>query len=162
MHTFHKRILKEFKRLQKNPLPGITIKPSETDPNDLSVFVFDITLPPDSDGVLHSIYRSDIYQLRIKITDDYPVDSPEVQFLNSHPGSKIPLHPHIYSNGHICLDLLGSGWTPACSMESILLSIQSMLSTNELAERPPDDQAYVRTAPLNPKKTTFDYHDDNV
>lgn len=44
----------------------------------------------------------------------------------------IPLHPHVYTNGHICLDLLGEGWTPIHSMNSVAISIQSMLAGNTL------------------------------
>lgn len=162
-HPYQKRILKEYAGLRKNTLPGISLIPIE-DTLDISTLIFSITLPPDDDGVLHSLYRSDTYHLRIIITPDYPVDSPQVQFIlyGTAEQQKIPVHPHIYSNGHICLDLLGSGWTPACSMESILLSIQSMLSTNSSNERPPDNANYVSHAPLNPKNTGFVYHDDNV
>ena len=47
-------------------------------------------------------------------------------------GVEIPMHPHIYSNGVICLDLLssGNGWSPVQSVESVCMSIQSMLTGN--------------------------------
>lgn len=161
-HQFRKRILKEYRGLQSNLLPGITLVPSETEEDDTHRYLFEMTLPADSDGVLHPIYKSDVYYLQILITPEYPVDSPQVQFIKANTSDSIPMHPHIYGNGHICLDLLGTGWTPACSIESILLSIQLMLSTNQLYERPPDDASYVKHAPLNPKHTTFGYHDDSI
>lgn len=157
-HPYRKRILKEYKELQKNLLPGIVLL---GDVLDTSKFLFSIEIPPDQDGVLHSIYKDDKYILQFIITPLYPVDSPQVQFI-IHNNSRIPMHPHIYSNGHICLDILGTGWTPACSMESILLSIQSMLSTNVLNDRPEGNSRYVLSAPLNPKKTSFVYDDDSV
>ncbi|KAL6449826.1 ube2wa Probable ubiquitin-conjugating enzyme E2 W-A [Candida maltosa Xu316] len=101
------------------------------------------------------------YFLSIIITPNYPVDSPQVKFV-IQTKSVIPMHPHIYSNGHICLNLLGDDWTPACSIESTLLSIQSMLNTNDRYERPPDDASYIKGAPLNPKNSRFVYHDDSV
>lgn len=27
-------------------------------------------------------------------------------------GENIPVHPHVYSNGHICLSILSDDWTP--------------------------------------------------
>jgi ubiquitin-protein ligase len=35
---------------------------------------------------------------------------PEIYF------TVIPLHVHVYSNGHICLDILADGWSPALSI----------------------------------------------
>ena len=40
-----------------------------------------------------------------------------------------PMHPHVYSNGHICLSILTEDWSPALSIETICLSILSMLSS---------------------------------
>ncbi|KAL3431061.1 putative ubiquitin conjugating enzyme [Aspergillus tetrazonus] len=75
----------------------------------------------------------------------------------------IPIHPHIYSNGIICLDLLSSaGWSPVQGVESVCMSIQSMLTANTRNERPPGDSEFVSYNRRRPRDINFMYDDDNV
>lgn len=156
-HAYQKRLVKEFKAIQNSQLPGVDFLGDES---ELICFLFRIRIPNNE------LYpEADFYKLCIKITPGYPVDSPEVTFItptNADNSVKVPMHPHIYSNGHICLNLLGNDWTPACGVETIVLSIQSMLANNSVNERPPGDDRYVKYGPSNPKKTHFVYHDDSI
>jgi ubiquitin-conjugating enzyme E2 W len=86
------------------------------------------------------------------------MESPEVIFV----GKNIPVHPHIYTNGHICLDLLYEAWSPAMSVSSLCVSLLSMLSSNTDMSRPEDNDRYVRSAPKSPKDTKWWFHDDKV
>ncbi|KZP15189.1 UBC-like protein [Athelia psychrophila] len=91
----------------------------------------------------------------------YPIDSPAVQFLvdSTHVA---PIHPHVYSNGHICASILGTEWSPVLSVISVCVTLQSMLASCKKKERPQDNDRYVSNAPDNPKKTRFHYDDDTV
>jgi len=114
------------------------------------------------------IYANATYRLRFRFSDKYPIDPPEVVFVPvSTPTCKrgIPLHPHIYSNGIICLDLLGTqGWSPVHNVESVSMSLQSMLTGNTKAEKPPGDEEFVRRTGMSgrTKGLGFVYDDDTV
>jgi len=110
-------------------------------------------------GAAGTLYAGESFTLKIEFTDEYPMDSPIVVFLRPH----VPEHSHIYSNGHICLNILGDDWSPALTAKNICYSILSMLSSAETKSRPPDDESYSRRhMDSNPKKTNFMYHDDSV
>jgi len=70
------------------------------------------------------LYAGEEFVLQFRFSQQYPLESPEVMFVGT-----VPIHPHIYSNGHICLSILSDGWTPALTVQSVALSILSMLSS---------------------------------
>lgn len=89
-------------------------------------------------------------------------EPPEVVF-RQQADRPIPMHPHVYSNGIICLDLLGTqGWSPVQNVESVCMSLQSMLTGNTKNERPPGDEEFVRTNRQRPRDIEFWYHDNQV
>ncbi|GAU94338.1 hypothetical protein RvY_06129 [Ramazzottius varieornatus] len=149
-----RRIHKELVALQAESVPGVTLKSGPTEStNDKFI---DIVM--EIKGAEGTVYNGETFDLRFRMNERYPFESPEVVF----QGASVPLHPHVYSNGHICLSILGNDWSPALTIQSVCLSIVSMLSSCKEKKRPPDDQFYVRTASLNPKHTRWMYHDDTV
>lgn len=65
---------------------------------------------------------------------DYPSKPPSAYFLQP-----TPRHEHVYTNGDICLNLLGRDWRPNMSASMLALSILSMLSSAKEKKIPQDN-----------------------
>uniref|UniRef100_A0A8C9AJ93 Ubiquitin-conjugating enzyme E2 W n=1 Tax=Prolemur simus TaxID=1328070 RepID=A0A8C9AJ93_PROSS len=137
MRSMKKRLQKELLALQNDPPPGMTLnEKSESAPGTL--------------------FEGENFQLLFKFSSQYPFDSPQVMFT----GENSPVHPHVYSNSHICLFILTEDWSPVLSVQSVCLSIISTLSSCKEKRQPPDNSFYVQTCDKNPKETKWWYHDD--
>ncbi|XP_021907888.1 probable ubiquitin-conjugating enzyme E2 16 isoform X1 [Carica papaya] len=82
------RLQKELVEWQVNPPAGFKHKVTD----NLQRWVIEVN------GAPGTLYANETYQLQVDFPEHYPMEAPQVIFL--HPA---PLHPHIYSNGHICL-----------------------------------------------------------
>jgi ubiquitin-conjugating enzyme E2 Z len=89
-------------------------------------------------GPKNTPYENGLFLFRINFTNKYPFEPPKVEFLNKKMNTRI--HPNLYSNGKVCLSILntwpGPKWTETLSLNSILLSIQSLLNENPLNNEP--------------------------
>jgi len=71
-------------------------------------------------------YHGGSFTIDIDIPSDYPYNPPKMKFM-----TRI-WHPNISSvTGAICLDVLGTQWSPALTIRTALLSIQALLSAPE-------------------------------
>ncbi|KAL2263241.1 hypothetical protein VTK26DRAFT_7660 [Humicola hyalothermophila] len=149
-----KRLGKELQKIRSSKLPpGIELVEAE----NFEEWLVDIQVLDNN-----PLYQGQTYRLKFRFGPTYPIEPPEVVFVKL-ADRPIPIHPHIYSNGIICLDLLGQqGWSPVQNVESICMSLQSMLTGNSKNERPPGDEEFVRGNRLRPKDIEFYYHDNNV
>jgi len=94
----------------------ITIKPAGNG-NDLYSWEGTISGPPGTP------YEGGTFNLNIKLPPDYPFKPPHAVFT-----TKL-YHPNISSDGSICVDILKSSWSPALTLDKVMLSISILLET---------------------------------
>jgi len=153
MLSAQKRLGKELPKIHGKLPPGITLVSAE----GFEEWCMDIQVLDQN-----PLYMNQTYRLKFKFSKSYPIEPPEVIFVLTKD-RPIPMHPHVYSNGIICLDLLGQqGWSPVQNVESVCMSLQSMLTGNTKNERPPGDAEFVRSNRARPRDIDFYYHDNTV
>lgn len=117
-----RRLQKEIQDIVKDTHSGITITNPQGDAEivDFTHFKGHFRGPPDTP------YEGGRYEVDIRITPEYPFKPPEMRFI-----TKI-WHPNVSSQtGAICLDTLGTAWSPVLTLKSALISLQSLLSSPE-------------------------------
>jgi len=106
-----KRVMKEYLELQKTPIDGISVHVSADDSSSWKASMKDLPTP----------YEGGIWLLTIDFPRDFPFSPPRVKFVT-------PIyHCNVSPDGHICLDMLRSSWSPALSVCKALQAIKSMI-----------------------------------
>ncbi|CDS07761.1 hypothetical protein LRAMOSA01710 [Lichtheimia ramosa] len=161
---YSKRLSKELRDLAANPPEGVSVQ----DANDFKRWKLRICGAPGRrirSGV--SIYtRVSTGVTRSAFCPAPCTDSSTPKRTFYHHCTMLEpfyhVEEHIYSNGHICLNILYKDWSPVQTVAQVCLSIQSMLSSCTKKERPPDNDLYVKSAHASPKKTAWAFHDESV
>ncbi|KAI9711963.1 MAG: hypothetical protein M1828_001762 [Chrysothrix sp. TS-e1954] len=125
-----RKLMSEYKHLSKEPWTNIELLHE----NIHEWVVALIVLNPDSQ------YYGGYFKAKMKFPKDYPFSPPDFRFLK-------PLyHPNVYPDGRLCISILhqpgddemsgetaAERWSPVQSVESVLISILSLLDDAELS-----------------------------
>ncbi|KAJ2742749.1 hypothetical protein GGI20_004252 [Coemansia sp. BCRC 34301] len=135
------KLSKELRELMKNPNPSFSVGLV-----DQNLFKWNITMF----GPEGTPYDEGIFQAVMTFPDNYPFAPPTLVFKSKF------WHPNVYLDGRVCISILhdagddphqyedaGERWSPAQSVESILLSVISMLSSPN-ADSPANVEAAVQ------------------
>ena len=138
------RVQKELRAFLANPPDNCKLVVGA----NIRVWVVQMT---GADG---TVFAGEKYKLKIIFPKDYPTKPPSVYFLKP-----TPRHVHVYSNGDICLNLLGKDWRPTMSAQLLVISIYSMLSSAKEKRIPQDNAMHADNAPGQQQEGWL-YHDD--
>ena len=140
-----RRVIKELRDIHADKeRSGVTADICDADGN-VNHLKGTLTAPPDSP------YAGATFKVDIKIPSDYPFKAPSIKFetkiwhpnISSQtvssptlPGTRMPhLLPaeasaniaFSYTQGAICLDVLGNAWSPVHTIKSLLISLRMLL-----------------------------------
>ena len=94
-------------------------------------------------GPTETPYEYGFFEFAFKFGSDYPSKAPKVDAKTTN-GGRSRFNPNIYATGKVCLSTLGTWhgerkgeeWSSAQGLESILISIQSLMSNNPYENEP--------------------------
>jgi len=124
------RIKRDIMTIYNEPPPGIFIVPDESDMTLIHALLT---------GSFDTPYEGGFFYLLLRCPPDYPIRPPRLKNMTTGEG-KVRFNPNLYKNGKICLSILGTwsgpSWSPAQSLSSVLLSIQSLMNEKPYFNEP--------------------------
>lgn len=110
-----KRLSSELMSLMMSASPGISAFPK----SDANLFEWVGTI----EGPVGTVYKGLAYKINISFPANYPFVAPTIKF----DASTTCYHPNVDLQGNICLDILQDKWSAVYSVNTILISLQSLL-----------------------------------
>ena len=124
------RIRRDLRQLTSEALDDIKVVPDE---NDFTTIHVVITGPKDTP------YDGGFFYFTLECPPNYP-EAPPKALICTTDGGRVRFNPNLYREGKVCLSILGTwsgpGWTSTLSLQSVLISIQSLMGENPLRNEP--------------------------
>ncbi|KAJ4345281.1 uncharacterized protein N0V89_011411 [Didymosphaeria variabile] len=127
------RITRELSEIQRGSDLSLAVACRDIDVRHVRALIIG---PPDTP------YEFGFFEFTAKFTKEYPTKAPNVQCITTNSGHT-RFNPNIYAGGKVCLSILGTWrgergeeWSSAQGLESILISIQSLMSSNPYENEP--------------------------
>jgi ubiquitin-conjugating enzyme E2 G1 len=119
-----RRLQSELKEMTKDPNELFSVFPSENNFYQWNISMF---------GPTNTIFEGALIKAIIEFPNEYPNKAPQFKFITQL------FHPNVYPDGKVCISILHEGideygyenlserWNPSQSVNSILISILSIL-----------------------------------
>ncbi|KAH6723371.1 ubiquitin-conjugating enzyme/RWD-like protein [Leptodontidium sp. MPI-SDFR-AT-0119] len=127
------RITRELSDLQKSSDLSLAVACRDVDVRNVKAIII---------GPSDTPYEFGFFEFSVKFGRDYPGKAPSVTATTTN-GGRCRFNPNIYAGGKVCLSILGTWrgergeeWSSAQGLESILISIQSLMSSNPYENEP--------------------------
>ncbi|KAH8820303.1 ubiquitin-conjugating enzyme/RWD-like protein [Xylogone sp. PMI_703] len=123
------RITRELSEIQKSNDLSLAVACRDVDVRNVKAIIIG---PPDTP------YEFGFFEFGVKFGREYPGKPPSVQATTTN-GGRCRFNPNIYAQGKVCLTWRGERgeeWSSAQGLESILISIQSLMSSNPYENEP--------------------------
>lgn len=137
------RITKEIAHINKGADLSLAVACRDDDVRQLRALIVG---PPDTP------YEFGFFEFQVKFPKEYPIKSPSVICITTN-GGQTRFNPNIYAQGKVCLSILGTWqgekgeeWSSAQGLESVLLSIQSLMSPNPWENEPGEEGGKITDA----------------
>lgn len=118
---------KQLAELQRTPVDGFSA--GLVDESNLFLWEVLVVGPPDT------LYEGGYFKAHLNFPKDFPVKPPKMKFVSNI------WHPNVYEDGEVCISILhepgedkfgyekaSERWSPVHTVESVVLSVISMLS----------------------------------
>ncbi|XP_046328169.1 ubiquitin-conjugating enzyme E2 Z-like [Haliotis rufescens] len=124
------RIKRDIMTIYNEPPPGMCIVPDKEDITKIHALIT---------GPFDTPYEGGFFYFLIRCPPDYPIHPPRVKLMTTGDG-RVRFNPNLYKNGKVCLSIIGTwsgpAWSPAQSLSTVLISIQSLLNEKPYHNEP--------------------------
>ncbi|EGE78410.2 ubiquitin-conjugating enzyme E2 Z [Blastomyces dermatitidis ATCC 18188] len=127
------RIGREISQIQHGTDLSLAVACKESDIRSMKALIV---------GPHETPYEFGFFEFSIRFPEDYPGTPPTVHCTTTN-GGRCRYNPNIYASGKVCLSILGTWrgergeqWSSAQGLESVLISIQSLMSANPYENEP--------------------------
>eukprot|EP00542_Grammatophora_oceanica_P014181 CAMPEP_0194039406 /NCGR_PEP_ID=MMETSP0009_2-20130614/11538_1 /TAXON_ID=210454 /ORGANISM="Grammatophora oceanica, Strain CCMP 410" /LENGTH=159 /DNA_ID=CAMNT_0038682231 /DNA_START=69 /DNA_END=548 /DNA_ORIENTATION=- len=118
------RLKAERKSWRKDHPVGFVARPKAKSDGSTNLFCWECRVPGKKKGD----WEGGIYKVELAFTESYPSEAPRAKF------TPPVFHPNVYTDGRVCLSIIGKDWKPSITLKQILLGLQDLLEAPNFSD----------------------------